>query len=59
MHALFEQTESAEAIARAAVEAACEFDNATGGPVIVHRIELNNPDADMKPIKPDSKRKRK
>jgi ATP-dependent HslUV protease, peptidase subunit HslV len=63
MHAVYEHTENAEDIVRAGVEAGCEFDNATGAPVIVHTIDVPNRRATdraaTKPNKTDTKRKTK
>lgn len=42
MHAVYEHLETAEAIARAGVEAACEFDDGCALPASLHTLSLRN-----------------
>ncbi|MBT8131259.1 MAG: MFS transporter [Gammaproteobacteria bacterium] len=42
MHAVYDQLDTAEAIACAGVEAACEFDDGCGLPLTVHTVALSN-----------------
>lgn len=43
MHAVYDQQDDAEAIARAGLQAAVDFDNSTGAPLELRTISLNSP----------------
>lgn len=59
MFAVYDRLDSAAEIARLGVEAGCEFDNASGAPVVVHTIACRAPSAATGPAKADKKRKSK
>jgi ATP-dependent HslUV protease, peptidase subunit HslV len=51
MHAVYDRYKDPESIARAGVEAACEFDDGSGGPIQLHSLELKLAPEATKPAK--------
>jgi ATP-dependent protease HslVU (ClpYQ) peptidase subunit len=50
LFAVYDQLDNAEAIARVAVTAAAEFDNATALPMSIYAVELREPSAGKRPL---------
>lgn len=55
MHAIYDQTDDVEVIARAGLEAACEFDEGSGPPIQLFKVALAKPVADSRPPGGDGK----